>query len=53
MIEMLELIIFFQGSGNLIVSLVLFHEINWQDTLIIGISILYVFLPMEEVSCLS
>lgn len=29
MIEMLELIILFQGTGNLIVSYVLFDEIHW------------------------
>ena len=29
MIELLELIIFFQGTGNLIVSYVLFGEVFW------------------------
>ena len=48
MIQMLELIILFSGIGNLIVSIVLFGEINWQDITIIIISIIYIFfLPME------
>ena len=51
MIQMLELIILFSGIGNLIVSIVLFGEINWQDITIIIISIIYIFfLPMEQIS---
>lgn len=50
MIEMLELIIIFTGIGNVVVSSILFGEIKWQDTIIIVIGMVYLVLPMEDIS---
>lgn len=50
MIEMLELIIIFTGIGNVVVSSILFGEIKWQDTIIIIIGMVYLVLPMEDIS---
>ncbi|CAK58012.1 unnamed protein product (macronuclear) [Paramecium tetraurelia] len=50
MIEMLELIIIFTGIGNTVVSSILFGEVKWQDFIIIIIGIVYILLPMEDIS---
>ncbi|CAD8169509.1 unnamed protein product [Paramecium pentaurelia] len=50
MIEMLELIIIFTGIGNTIVSSILFGEVKWQDFIIIIIGVVYILLPMEDIS---
>lgn len=50
MIEMLELIIFFKGFGDLTMSYNLFGQVNTQDLIVLIISVLYNILPMQIVS---
>lgn len=50
MIEMLELIILFNGFGSLTMSYNLFGEVHWQDIAILFASIVYCLLPMQEIA---
>jgi hypothetical protein len=50
MIEMLEMIILFNGFGSLTMAMNLFGECHWQDITILVVAILYAALPMEVFS---
>lgn len=50
MIEMLEMIILFNGFGSLTMAMDLFGECKWQDIFILIAAIIYAALPMEEFS---
>jgi hypothetical protein len=50
MIGMLEMIIFFSALGGMTVTYAFTASILMIDIILMGIALLYIFLPMEKIS---
>lgn len=48
MIEMLEMIIIYYAIGNATFSLQLFHNLKWQEIVLLICGLVYAFLPMQD-----